>query len=184
MDIDPGCVLARPNGPGTCDWDGTPLTGRQRRWCSAACATAAFDNHSWTYAREAALRRDRHTCQRCGYQRPPQPNWRDFADADQSALTAHGGADAAYWDAYNTWRRNLRALEVNHKTPILGLHGHSGCHHHLDGLETLCDRPCHLEETNRQRRDRAATLREVRRRYLDGDETGSEQLALTLFEAP
>lgn len=35
-----------------------------------------------------------------------------------------------------------RGLQVHHKTPILGRHGETGCHHHLDGLETLCQR-CH-----------------------------------------
>lgn len=41
------------------------------------------------------------------------------------------------------------ALEVNHKVPILGRHGQFGCHHHLDGLETLCH-ACHVAETARQ----------------------------------
>jgi hypothetical protein len=29
-------------------------------------------------------------------------------------------------------------FEVNHRTPIMGRHAETGCHHHLDGLETLC----------------------------------------------
>ena len=36
-----------------------------------------------------------------------------------------------------------RGLQVHHKTPVNGKHGMSGCHHHLDGLLTLC-KPCHL----------------------------------------
>ena len=35
-----------------------------------------------------------------------------------------------------------RGLQVHHKTPVLGRHGETGCHHHVDGLETLCHR-CH-----------------------------------------
>jgi hypothetical protein len=35
-------------------------------------------------------------------------------------------------------------VEVHHKVPILGRHGEGGCHHHLDGVETLCH-PHHLE---------------------------------------
>lgn len=31
-----------------------------------------------------------------------------------------------------------RGLQVHHKKPILGRHGVTGCHHHLDGLITLC----------------------------------------------
>jgi hypothetical protein len=40
-------------------------------------------------------------------------------------------------------------LEVNHIVPILGRHDESGCHHHIDGLETVC-RPCHLIITKEQ----------------------------------
>jgi hypothetical protein len=43
--------------------------------------------------------------------------------------------------------------EVNHKDPLVGRGYHQGCHHHLDGLETLCH-PCHVVETTRQRRER------------------------------
>jgi hypothetical protein len=35
-------------------------------------------------------------------------------------------------------RRRMAGLEVNHVVPILGRHAEVGCHHHLDGLETLC----------------------------------------------
>ena len=175
MIIDPGCTLARPAGPGTCDWDGKPLQGRQRRWCSRACADAAFDNHSWTYAREAALRRDQRTCQRCGYHPPPEPRMSEFP------ARLYEDPVAAYWAVHNAWCRHVRPMEVNHKTPILGLHNQSGCHHHLDGLEVLC-RPCHLDETARQRQERADTLAEVRRRSRGGDEDGARQLAFSLFE--
>lgn len=40
-------------------------------------------------------------------------------------------------------------LEVNHRTPVLGRHAEAGCHHHLDGLETLCH-DHHVDETCRQ----------------------------------
>lgn len=33
---------------------------------------------------------------------------------------------------------STRSLEVHHKTQVFGRHGEAGCHHHLDGLETLC----------------------------------------------
>lgn len=54
-----------------------------------------------------------------------------------------------------TW--NMRSeprghqLEVNHIEPREGRGYNSGCHHHLENLETLC-RPCHVDETTRQRR--------------------------------
>jgi hypothetical protein len=42
-------------------------------------------------------------------------------------------------------------LEVNHKEQVWGKHGVAGCHHHVDGLETLC-RPCHKKVTAAQRK--------------------------------
>lgn len=40
-------------------------------------------------------------------------------------------------------------LETDHITPCLGRHSDSGCHHHLDGLRTLCH-DCHLTVTAEQ----------------------------------
>ena len=42
--------------------------------------------------------------------------------------------------------------EVNHIEPCVGKHGVWGCHHHEENLEVLC-RPCHLAETNTQRKE-------------------------------
>lgn len=47
-------------------------------------------------------------------------------------------------------------IEVNHIVPRVGAGYHAGCHHHLDGLETLCHR-CHVQVTNAQ----AAARREA-----------------------
>lgn len=46
-----------------------------------------------------------------------------------------------------------RRLQVHHKTAVLGGHKVPGCHHHLDGLTTLCSGrgSCHQADTNRQR---------------------------------
>jgi 5-methylcytosine-specific restriction endonuclease McrA len=43
-------------------------------------------------------------------------------------------------------------LEVNHIVPRKGMGYSNGCHHHLNGLETLC-RPHHVVETTRQLRE-------------------------------
>lgn len=43
-------------------------------------------------------------------------------------------------------------LEAHHLIPVLGRHGESGCHHHLEGLVTLCA-DCHLE-AHRELRER------------------------------
>jgi len=53
--------------------------------------------------------------------------------------------------ARRRYRPGAHELEVNHIEPRRGRGYHSGCHHHLENLETLC-RPCHTDETNRQRR--------------------------------
>lgn len=62
-----GCTLAYgPNSERRCEWDGRGLRGRQKRWCSRACADAAVANHCWTDARAAALKRDHSRCVVCG----------------------------------------------------------------------------------------------------------------------
>lgn len=40
-------------------------------------------------------------------------------------------------------------LEVNHIVPVMGKHNVIGCHHHLDGLDTLCHE-CHKRTTAAQ----------------------------------
>ena len=47
--------------------------------------------------------------------------------------------------------RQSCSLEVNHRAPRRGGGYHAGCHHHPDGLETLCHR-CHAEITAEQQR--------------------------------
>ena len=45
-----------------------------------------------------------------------------------------------------------RRMEVHHVDPRRGRGYASGCHHHLDLLETLCH-PCHVAVTNAQRQE-------------------------------
>jgi hypothetical protein len=92
---------------------GTPLRGRQTKWCGTDCESDFWSNHQYSAARERALKRDRRRCRKCGC--GPRPS----------------------------------GLEVNHLTPIMGRHNQTGCHHHVDLLETLCH-DCHLKETARQ----------------------------------
>lgn len=98
-----------------CWVDGKPLPPRRLYWCSDECVSAWTQNHQWTTARHAAMRRDGFRCVRaCG----------------------------------------RSAREVNHREPRRGRGYHEGCHNHLDLLESLCS-PCHLAETNAQRRGAA-----------------------------
>ena len=43
------------------------LPPRRRKWCSEDCAELYWRNHSWSYTREAAIRRDNWRCRICGY---------------------------------------------------------------------------------------------------------------------
>jgi hypothetical protein len=57
----------RPVGvPGTCRWCARPLPERCKVWCTARCRIACRSNHEFTFARDAALERDRHQCVRPG----------------------------------------------------------------------------------------------------------------------
>lgn len=112
-----GCPLSTWDGnPKNCRWCNTPLTGRQKRWCSRACPDAISDNHSWTNAKKAARRRDRHACVNCGL---------------IGRRHAHESP-------------SLPILQVHHLVPIRGRHNEPGCHHHLHTLRTLCT-DCHRE---------------------------------------
>lgn len=113
--------------PKRCRWCNAELVSPRRRWCSGECASEFARNHWWPSARNAALHRDGYACVECGGKR---------------------GAGVR--------------LEVHHKTPLSELaaparfrpgdrarHADTGCHHHLDGLVTLCcwrrdgKQPCH-----------------------------------------
>jgi hypothetical protein len=69
------------------------------------------------------------------------------------ALVAMGPMEAASLWRSGAWRalRQACVLEVHHVVARKG-HGYgAGCHHHLDGLETLCHR-CHAAITAEQQR--------------------------------
>ena len=105
-----------------------PLIGRQTRWCSIKCANAFLNQHQWTKAQRLALRRDKYTCQVCGFSASKRP--------DRIGRMI--------------WRRHHHGMEVNHIRPLNGRGYHIGCVHHLDNLQTLCH-DCHLGVTLRQR---------------------------------
>ena len=69
------------------------------------------------------------------------------------ALIPMGPVDAARLWRAPQWEslRQSCSLEVNHRVPRRGGGYHAGCHHHLEGLETLCHR-CHAEVTAAQQR--------------------------------
>ena len=125
--VHPGhCSLA------SCD---KPLTGRQTRWCSQKCAYVFLNQHQWSRAQRLALRRDKYTCQACGF-------------------TAAKRADRI---GRMIWRRRHHGMEVNHIHPLNGRGYQIGCVHHLDNLQTLCHK-CHLEVTARQRTERVSAI--------------------------
>ncbi len=60
------CREADANADGACPWCGRILPAGRRRWCSDPCRDDFIDNHFWSHARDAAVRRDRKACRRCG----------------------------------------------------------------------------------------------------------------------
>jgi 5-methylcytosine-specific restriction endonuclease McrA len=114
------CPLLKEHRKGFCDWCSAPLSGRQRRWCAQHRYVWA-ENHIWDFARKAAMKRDEYLCCRCG-KRPVQ--------------TRHSAGN--------------HVLEVNHINPRRGGGYHTGCHHHLDNLETLCI-GCHRLVSQKQK---------------------------------
>lgn len=115
------CFLSRWRGdPKRCRWCDEPLTGRQRRWCSRECSLTYDRNHVWNVASRRRKTLDGDRCVECDGRTP--------AEAFELAIERGDYAHA----------RRYRRIEVHHLTPILGRHGEIGCHHHLDGLRTLC----------------------------------------------
>lgn len=93
----------------------------------------------WAAAEGLDLERDR------------QATWNAWRDEMDRRALPFRSAHRIVQDA-----RQAVQLEVNHITPIMGRHAEFGCHHHLEGLETLCHR-CHVQETARQFGYRTAT---------------------------
>jgi hypothetical protein len=69
------------------------------------------------------------------------------------ALLPIGPMEAAHLWRSSDWQalRQACGLEVHHVVPRRGDGYGAGCHHHLDGLETLCHR-CHAAITATQQR--------------------------------
>lgn len=65
-----GLCLPGAGIPGVCDRCTTSLSPKGKRWCSAHCAHAYYADHIWKYARQAVIRRDRHTCAWCDVKGP------------------------------------------------------------------------------------------------------------------
>lgn len=128
-----------------------PIPPRRQHWCSDACVARWTENHEWTAARNAAVRRDHERCVRCGSPARQAPStcarcgtpW----PCEAAGAQVFGGGHYRLPGA-------RRELQVNHKDPRYGRGYHKGCHHHQNRLETLCQ-PCHVAETNEQRTRRA-----------------------------
>ena len=146
-----GCTLARWSGlADRCRWcdalfgsDGPLPVGASAfgrddpgGWCSVACADEHHRNHWWDLARLSALARDDARCVECGRGPASVSEGKLFL----RALIPMGPVDAARLWASRPWQRfslDCR-VEVHHLTPRLGAGYGSGCHHHLEGLVTLC----------------------------------------------
>jgi len=143
------CTLSRWSGdPARCRWCDEPARA-DGCWCGHVCEDEYRRNHWWDQARDAALVRDGDRCVRCGL----GAETLTVAKMLLRALIPFGPAVAAGLWRSPEWEllRQTCLLEVNHIVPRRGGGYGAGCHHHLDGLETLCRR-CHAMVTAHQRR--------------------------------
>ena len=114
------CTLSEWGGhPKRCRWCDTELPPKHRRWCSPECRSVFYANHLWTFARDAALKRDGFACVECGVLEVKGPAPGGFAEMREG-------------------RGEWVHLQVHHDPPVLGNHARNGCHHHQDRLITLC----------------------------------------------
>lgn len=161
------------NTPGVCVYTalcyrcGKVLPGQNRRWCSNACSILWWTNHLWTEASAKRRKMDNAMCVRCGAKGGdllPDAACNLCGDPWPCEQYTRSGT------AHSLHRpESLRVLlEVNHKDPRVGRGYDKGCAHHLDGLETLCH-PCHVIETNKQRRERSDAKMEAHIKALGFD---------------
>lgn len=136
------CVTFIDAKPGQCWWKpcGNPLPKGRRKWCSDECGRKWMVEHMWTEARNAAILRDEGKCQHCG--------------KVVAFIRTFGRGDHQFQRHVNV--HTDRPPEVNHIEPRRGQGYASGCHNHLDNLETLCH-DCHVRVTANQQGYRTAT---------------------------
>lgn len=135
------CTASSWEGDETrCRWCDKTLSGRQRRWCSHECANLFGRNHWWSWASKAAKKRDGNQCIEC----------------KQDPLIVFAAKVEAGWS--EDAARKFMILETDHVEQILGRHAQTGCHHHLDGLRTLCAHH-HLERHHGPRQPTHEQLR-------------------------
>lgn len=142
------CSLSQWSGPPErCRWCDAPAAPGFA-WCGSRCEDAYRENHWWDMARAAALARDGNRCTTCGI----GPDDVQVARWFLRAFIPMGAVEAAGLWHSPTWAALVLAcsVEVNHIDPRRGGGYGSGCHHHLDGLETLCHRH-HVTVTVAQR---------------------------------
>lgn len=133
-------------------------------WCFQQIApdirsAVAISNRLMRDCDLSTWRGDMRCCRWCdGGLRRRQKKWCSDACRD-GAYAEHYWSDARDAAVRRDGRRCLRCgadeyagrgLQVHHRTEVLGKHHVTGCHHHVEGLETLC-RGCHKAEHDRRR---------------------------------
>ena len=118
-----------------CRWcDGMVLgTGE---WCSAACSDAHHANHEWARAHDMVLARDRDRCVDCGTgpESAAELRWLIRAFIPMDPVQA-----ATLWRSEEWLALQLAAsVDVVPRSRSSRYGYHSGCHHHLDELVTVC----------------------------------------------
>lgn len=131
------CELARWSGErDRCRWCDEPVRNGSS-WCSLTCTDRYEAEHEWVHARSAALARDHECCLDCG----TGPAAIATARALIRALIPMDPMTSAQLWRSEEWLSVQLACSVDvvHRMPPAQGY-RSGCHHHLDGLVTLCRR--------------------------------------------
>jgi hypothetical protein len=154
--------MERPfQGPGRCNWCGTPLGDPRSRWCSPACQDEFWCRASTSYARQLVARRDQGVCSTCGAdtrrQRAAYVRLCTWGERGRHFSVRHNPRIARLArKKYGIPRSRLTGewWDMDHVVPVV--EGGGGCG--LGNLRTLCI-PCHRDET----RALAARRAEARR---------------------
>jgi hypothetical protein len=149
------CPLSRWRGDESrCRWCDAPVREAGSMWCSTHCEDDYRRNHWWDLARLTALARDGERCVWCGR----GPATITEGKLVLRALVPFGSVDTPRLWQSEAWQRFEVdcTVEVQHIQPRHGMGYGAGCHHHLDGLMTLCHRH-HVEITAHAAAPRSAS---------------------------
>lgn len=148
--------LRTGNGTLLCVWCGSPLSGRQQRWCGEDCVALYKAEFDWQLIRAGVAERDNGICAMCGIDTfalkdELRAKWTDW----EYRTTRFKELEAQGWkrlDYLIMCRNDL--WDCDHIVPIVD----GGHRTDPANLRTLCI-PCHAKVTAESARERAKRRR-------------------------